>query len=230
MKILTFTKDKSSLKYYLLAALSVAAVYSCKLMDLFIPLFDNIYYGNLVAVFLNISSMILWIAEFLIMFFVCKKLKIQIFSTEKKPQLKLSRLIVLFVLAILPMFIVSAYLNFTVKVVYDFGFKVTILGFWDNATRLIAWAARIVFMLLFIHFMHIAIEKNFKFNKAALNKYFPWGGIFSILIFGIIDFFFFSTNLAWFYLFLTFYYDIIYMLSDRKFLSTYFICYLIWLL
>lgn len=230
MKVITFIKDKSSLKYYLLAAICIVCVYSCKLSELFIPLFDNFYYGNLVTICINISNLIIWLIEFLIMFFVCQKLKIQIFSKEKKPELKLSRLIILFILTIIPMFAVSIYLNFTVKVVYDFGFKVTILGFWDNATRLISWIARIIFMLLFIHFIHIAVEKNIKFDKQFLNKYFPWGGIFSILIFGIIDFFFFSTNLIWFYLFLTFYYDIIYMTSDRKFLSSYVICYLIWLL
>lgn len=230
MKLITFTKDKSSLKYYLLALISVLCVYSCKISELFIPIFDNVYYGNLVNVFINASNLVLWIIEFLVLFFVCKKLGIKIFTQGEKKELSLVRLIILFVAAVLPMFIISAYLGFVVKVVYNLGGKVTIIGLLANLCNMVSWLARMIFITLFINFVHIAIEKNVKFNKEALNKYFPWGAILSLLIFGLLDFFFFTTDLHLFYLLLTFYYGIIYLLSDRKFSSTYIICYLIWLL
>ena len=230
MKIISFTKDKSSIKYYILAAICILCVYSCKISELFIPLFDNVYYGNLVTLFINVSNMLLWIIEFLIMFFVCRKLKIKIFTQGEKKELPLARLIILFVAAVLPMFIISAYIDFTVKVVYNLGGKVTIIGLLSNLCHMLSWLARMLLITLFINFVHIAIEKNVKFSKDALNKYFPWGAILSLICFGIIDFFFFTSNLHWFYLILTFYYGIIYLLSDRKFSSTYIICYLIWLL
>lgn len=230
MKNIQFIKDKSSVKFYILAVICVACVYSCKLTELFIPLFDNVYYGNLVSVFVNASNLFLWLAEFLTMFFVCKKLNIKIFSTEKKPELKLSRLIILFVVAVIPMFAISAYLNFTVKIVYDLGVKVTILGLLGNVSAMLSWLVKMIFIVMFINFIHQAIEKNIVFKSSILNKWFPWGSIFCFLIFGLIDFFFFSTSLAWFYLILTFLYGIIYLLADRKFSSTYVICYLIWLL
>ncbi len=230
MKIITFTKDKSSIKYYILAAICVLAVYSCKISYLFIPLFDNVYYGNLVEMFINISNGLIWLIEFLAIYFTCRKLGIKIFTKpERKKELPLAKLIVLFVVSIVPMLAVSAYLGFVVKLVFNLGGRVTIIGFLANLCNWVSWGSRLVLMTLFIHFVHLAIEKNVKFNKPALNEYFPWGAILSILIFGILDFFFISENLKWFYLILTFYYGIIYLLSGRKFSSTYVINYLIWL-
>lgn len=230
MKFITLTKDKSSLKYYILALICVGCVYSCKISDLFIPLFDNVYYGNLVEVFINLSNFIIWIIEFLAIFFVCKKLNIKIFTEpERKKELSLLRLIIFFVMTIMPMIIISAYLGFTIKLVFNLGGKVTIVGFLANLCNWVSWGSRLVLITLFIHFVHLAIEKNIKFNKPCLNEYFPWGAILSLLIFGLLDFFFISPNLKAFYLFLTFYYGIIYLLSGRKFSSSYVANYLIWL-
>ena len=153
MKIVSFTKDKSSIKYYILAAICILCVYSCKISELFIPLFDNVYYGNLVTLFINVSNMLLWIIEFLIMFFVCRKLKIKIFTQGEKKELPLARLIILFVAAVLPMFIISAYIDFTVKVVYNLGGKVTIIGLLSNLCHMLSWLARMVLITLFINFV-----------------------------------------------------------------------------
>lgn len=231
MKIITFTKDKSSIKYYILALICVLSVYLSKISELFIPLFDNVYYGNLVEMFINISNGLIWLIEFLAIFFVCKKYGIKIFTEpERKKELSFAKLVILFVAAVIPMIIVSAYLGFTVKVVFNLGGKVTIVGFLANLCNWASWASRLLLITLFIHFVHLGIEKNIKFNKSWLNEYFPWGAILCLLIFGLLDFFFISPNLKWFYLFLTFYYGVIYLLSGRKFYSTYVINYLIWLL
>lgn len=225
-----FVKDKSSIKYYILMMITVICVYSCKLTELLIPLFEKVYYGNLVNVFVNVCNLFLWLIEFLIIFFVCKKLGIKIFTTSEKHEMKLSRLIVLFIFAVVPMLVISVYLGFTLKIVYDLGSRVTILGLLGNVANMASWLVRMVFIVMFINFAHLAIEKNITFKAGFLNKYFPWGSILSLLIFGILDFFFISTSLKWFYLVLSFYYGIIYLLSDRKFMPTYLISYLIWLL
>ncbi len=232
MKPITFTKDKSSIKYYLLAIICVACVYSCKIVPLFDPLFERVYYGNLVETFNHIANGVLWLIEFLILFFVCKKLKIEIFSNKetKKQELPLWRLIILYALVIIPMFAVSVYLGFQIKIVYQLGMKVTSFKILENACEIGSWLSRMLFIVLFIHFIHLAVDKNFKFNKSFFNKYFPFGGIFSILIFGLLDFFFFTSFPAWFYLICTFWYGIIYLATNRKFLITYILSLLIWLL
>ena len=119
----------------------------------------------------------------------------------------------MFVAAVVPMIIISVYLSFVIKPLYNLGGRVTIVGFLGNLCNWVSWGSRLALMTLFIHFIHLGIDKNIKFNKAWLSEYFPWGSILCILIFGIIDFFFFSPNLELFYLILTFYYGIIYLLS-----------------
>ncbi len=164
--------------------------------------------------------------------FVCKKLRINIFTLreKRKKELPLWRLILLFVLAIVPMLVVSAFLHFELKIIYLLGIRVTSVGLACNACEILSWTMRILFMVMFIHFIHQGFEINFKFKNDALNKFFPWGAIFCFLIFGLIDFFAFPVDINWFYLIATFWYGIIYLVSDRKFLPTYIISYLIWLL
>lgn len=227
-----FVKDKSSIKYYLLALICVLCVYSCKISELFVPIFNNVYYGNLVKMFVALSNLLIWGIEFLVMFFVCKKLGIKIFTKEelKGKELPLWRLILLFVLVLLPIFIISAYLHFKVKIVYQLGIRVTSVGLACNACEILSWAMRMVFMVLFIHFVHLGIEKNIQIKNEYVSKYFPWGAILSFLVFGLIDFFAFPVDLNWFYLIATFWYGVIYLVAGRKFSSTYILSYIIWLL
>ena len=89
MKIITFTKDKSSIKYYILVLICVLSVYLSKISELFIPLFDNVYYGNLVEMFINISNGLIWLIEFLAIFFVCKKYGIKIFTEPERKKFHL---------------------------------------------------------------------------------------------------------------------------------------------
>ncbi len=227
-----FKKNRSSIKYYILAIICVLCVYSAQISNLFVPIFDNVYYGNLVKMFVSLTNLGIWIIEFIILFFVCKKLRIKIFTPKenKTKELPLWQLILLFVLAILPMFVVSAFLHFELKVIYLLGIRVTSVGLACNACEILSWTMRILFMVLFIHFIHQGLEMNFRFKKEVFNKYFPWGAILCFLVFGLIDFFLFPVDINWFYLLATFWYGIIYLASNRKFLTTYIVSYLIWLL
>ena len=232
MKSIIFLKDKSSIKYYLISLICVLCVYSSLFIKLFSPLFDKIYYGNITQVLINSFTLVLWGIEFIILFFVCKKLNINIFTEKenKKKELPIFRLIILFIFSIIPMLAVSIYLDFTLKIVYELGVKVTVWGFVQNAINMVAWILRMAFITVFINSVHLGLEKNIKFANAKLNKYFPYGAVLWFLIFGLIDFFFLGTNLKAFYLIATLLYGIVYLLADRKFSSTFVISYLIWLL
>jgi len=232
MKGIFFIKDKLSLKYYLISLICVLCVYSSFFIKLFSPLFDKIYYGNITQVLINSFTLVLWGIEFIILFFVCKKLNINIFTSEenKKKELPIFRLVILFIFAIIPMLAVSIYLDFTIKIVYELGVKVTVWGFVQNAINMVAWVLRIAFITIFINSVHLSFEKNIKFTNEKLNKYFPYGAIFCFLIFGLLDFFLLGTNLRAFYLIATLLYGIVYLLADRRFSSTFVISYLIWLL
>ena len=81
---MTFVKDKSCFKYFGLAGLVLLCLYSNVIADLFIPIFDDIYYGNLVDMFVAIVSAIIWGLEIGLLIFGCKKLGIEMFTPKDK--------------------------------------------------------------------------------------------------------------------------------------------------
>ena len=289
-----FVKDKSSIKYWILAGICIICIYSSQISNLFEPIFDNIYYGNLVKLFTSVLSALIWFVEFIIIFFVCKKLNINLFGGERKTynkkvkknkiknknlsetnnslttknvnsvencennlisaskydfsvekrtnedknkynnhagtqygELPIWRVCLLFVACLLPMLVISAYLNFQIKLVYSLGIRVTSVGLVCNVSEILSYLFRILYMMLIIRCVQQAMEINFKFNKKVAI---PWGGIFLFLTVGLIDFLVFPVDLNVFYLINTLWYGVIYLLADKKFSVAYILSYLIWLL
>lgn len=224
---MTFVKDRSCIKYFIISAIILICIYLNILADFFVPIFDNIYYGNLVRMFTAIISAIIWGLEVILITYICKRNHIICYtSTEtKKQSLKLWRIVLLFALTILPMFIISAVLNFKLKIVHSLGVRVTIVGLLCNACEMLAYAVRMLLMIMFISCIQKGFEKIIK-TKITI----PYGAIFAILTFGLIDFFFFNTELAVFYLVVSFLYGIIYIVTQKKFALTWLLCYLIYLL
>ena len=223
---MTLNKNKQCIKYFVLAVIILGCLYSSKIADLFIPLFDNIYYGNLVSMFIAIASAIVWGVEIAIILFVCKKIGIEIFTKQQgKKELPLIRVIILFVLTILPMIVISACIGWKVKIVYALGVKVTTVGLVCNVCEILAYAVRLVLMLMFIVCIQKGCEMLIK-SKFVI----PYGAILALITFGLIDFFALGMDLRAFYLVASFLYGVIYLLADRKFSTTWILSYLIYLL
>lgn len=238
-----FVKSKASIKYWILALVFLGCIYTSYFSRFLEPIFDNIYYGNLVKLFTSITNFFIWLIEFLIIFFVCKKLKIELFSNKetlierkiksikyknaKNNELPLWRVICLFVLTIAPMIIISIYLNFKIKLVYLLGIRVTSVGLACNVAEILSYSMKILLMILIVKCVQTAVDINFELRG---NFQFAWGGLFLFLTVGLIDFFLFPMELRWFYLLCTFLYGVIYLFADKKFSVTYILSYLIWLL
>jgi len=112
-----------------------------------------------------------------------------------------------------------------VKIVYDLGDNVTILGLWINVSKMVIYGSRLFILIMFIS----CIQKAFEF--IIKSKYIiPYGAIFAIITFGLIDFFVFKFEFRVFYLIITFLYGIIYLVAARKVSITWILCYLIYLL
>lgn len=224
--VMTLNKNKQCIKYFVLAVVLLACLYSSKIADLFIPIFDNIYYGNLVSMFVAIASAIIWAIEIAIILFVCKKFGVEIFTKKQdKKELPLIRVILLFVITILPMIVISACIGWKVKIVYALGVKVTTVGLVCNVCEILAYAVRLILMLMFI----VCVQKGFETlinSKVTI----PYGALFALITFGLIDFFVLAMDLRVFYLVVSFLYGVIYLLADRKFSTTWILCYLIYLL
>lgn len=226
-KIMTLVKDKNCIKYFCMAGITLLCLYSNGLAELFVPLFDNIYYGNLVKMFVGLTSAVIWGVEVCIIIFICKKLHIELFTPKqnKGKELPTWKVILLFVLTLLPMIIISAVLNFKLKIVYALGMRITTMGLAGNVAELLAYAVRMLLMLMFISCIQKGFEMIFK------TKYvIPYGAIFAFLTFGLIDFFVLGADLRAFYLMVSLLYGAIYLVADKKFAVTWVLCYLIYLL
>ncbi len=222
-----FVKDKKCIKYFALAGVILVCLYSNVLAKMFNPIFDDIYYGNLVKMFEAIVSAIIWGIEVGLLIFACKKLNIEIFTLKEKKGKEMFnwQVILLFVLTILPMIIVSACINWKVKIVYALGVRVTTVGLACNVCEILAYAVRMVLMVMFIASVQKGFELIFR------TKYIiPYGAILAFLIFGLIDFFALGMDLRSFYLMVSLMYGIIYLVADRRFGITWILCYLIYLL
>ena len=224
---MTITKDKKCIKYFVMACVILACLYSNAVAKVFEPIFDNIYYGNLVDMFTAIISAVIWGIEIGIIIFVCKKIDVKIFALQenKGKELKLWKVIVLFAITVLPMLIISACLSWKVKIVYALGERVTTVGLACNVCEILAYAVRMILMVMFIACIQQGFEILFK------TKYIiPYGAIFALITFGLIDFFVLAMDLRAFYLIVSFLYGVIYIIADKKFATTWILCYLIYLL
>lgn len=224
---MTIIKDKKCIKYFCLAGVILLCLYSNVLAQAFTPIFDNIYYGNLVDMFVAIVSAIIWGIEIGLIVFVCRKLDIQVFTSKERKgrELKTWQVILLFVLTILPMLIISACISWKVKIVYALGVKVTTVGLVCNVCEILAYAVRMVLMVMFIASIQKGCEMVFKTEYII-----PYGAIFAFLTFGLIDFFVLGTDLRAFYLVVSLLYGVIYLMAGKKFATTWVLCYLIYLL
>ena len=220
-------KDKKSIKYFLLSGILLICIYSNVIAKVFNPIFDNIYYGNLTKMFEAVISAIIWGVEIGIIAFVYKKLNLQIFTDKekKKAELQTWQIILLFIITLLPMLIISASIGWKVKIVYALGERVTLIGLLCNACEILAYAVRMVLMIMFI----VSIQKGFE-TIFKTQYLIPYGAIFAFLTFGIIDFFLLTMDLRIFYLIVSLLYGIIYLVADRRFCITWILCYLIYLL
>ena len=224
---MTITKDKKCIKYFCLAGIILLCLYSNILAQLFVPIFDNIYYGNLVNLFVWLASAFIWGVEAIVIIFICKKFDIKIFTPaeHKGKELQTWQVILLYVLTILPMIIISAYLNFKLKIVYALGVKVTTMNLVGNVAEMLSYAVRMVLIVMFIASVQKGFETVFK------SKYIiPYGAIFAFLTFGLIDFLVLGMDLRAFYLCVSLLYGVIYLVANKKFAITWLLCYLIYLL
>lgn len=221
-----FVKNKTSIKYFCFAAIILVCLYSNVLSKFFVPLFDNIYYGNLTNLFIAAINAAIWGLEIWILVVIAKKNSIHFFTEqENKGELKLWKVTMLFVLAIIPMLIISASIGWKVKIVYALGERVTIMTLLCNVGEMLSYSVKMVLMIMFI----ACIQKGFE-GIIKTKFIVPYGAILAILTFGLIDFFFFPVPFNAFYLIMSFLYGLIYLVADKKFALSYLICYLIYLL
>lgn len=223
-----FRKDKDAYKYFLLAAISLICIYTSKLSNLFLPLFSKVYYGNLNGMFLTVATIIIWSFELVAVYFLAKnKFNIYLFNKKGKDVEKpsLLNILITFLLTFIPILIISAMLDWNLKIVDDFGQKIESIKVTSVVSQYAQFLLKILWTTTIISLVQEGMERLIV-TKIRI----PWGGIVLMLTFGIIEVFVFDGKFKLMYLLFNLIFGLIYLLTNKNFTKTYWISYILYIL
>ncbi len=223
-----FRKDKSSILYFILAIVCFLAIISSLSVSLFEPLFRKVNYGQRLPILNATYIFVLWIIEIIAILVISfKTFKIDILGLKRKDKEELSviRILILFLMTLVPIFLISGILGWKLKIVDDLGERIT----GDFLTyQLCEYGKAIPKMFLVTMMIKLSQEA---FDKIFITKYFiPWGGIFTMFTFGLYELLTIHQRFSVLYFFFPLIYGTIYFISKKNFLTTFFLSYLIYLL
>lgn len=147
------------------------------------PLFDKVYYGYLTPMILDVLRMIIYFTIFFVSSNYAKKNFDKIESTPFK-EISTKRVLVLYVLTFLIIFVVTAILNFRLKVVVDLGENVGAIYLYNNIAKIGAGIVRMLLSFLIIRYVDVIFKDVL---KEKIFKYVPVGGIASMLTIGLFE-------------------------------------------
>lgn len=228
VKGIEIKKDKDAYKYFLLAFLSLACIYTSKLSNLFLPLFSKVYYGNLNGMFLAIATIIIWAFELVAVYYFAKnKFGIYLFSKKNKDveTPSLLKVLMTFLITFIPIMIISALLGWNLKIVDDFGQKIESIKVTSVISQYVQFLLKILWTTIIIVLVQEGMEK-IVVTKAKI----PWGGIVLMLTFGILELFLFDGKFKIMYLLFNLIFGVIYLLTNKSFSKTYWISYILYIL
>lgn len=159
----------------------VGLFYLTELLRFADPLFEHIYYGNLVDFFINILKGICYLTiTILAMGYSKKHFKLNNIYDSKK-RLPIKRVFLLYCIVIGIIFIVTASLNFKVKIVVDLGSNITGATLMKNISNIVLGIIRMALVIVVIRhsqeFFELLINKNWAKNV-------PFGGIVAMILIG----------------------------------------------
>ncbi|MBO5973303.1 MAG: hypothetical protein J6Q16_01235 [Clostridia bacterium] len=189
------------------------------------PVFNYIYYGNLNTMFYHLACT-LFILGFFALFH--SRIKNLANFTPFAPiggALPVRRKILLYFMTLIPVFITSAALDFRFKLVYGLGEKVTAMTLLGNGVGYIHTAAKLLCVMYFIVLVEEAFEAIFHSVRPI-----PVGGILAALTFGIGELMFAPSAFTLLYLFLIGYFGVVYILSEKRFVISYVLALIMYIL
>ncbi len=211
---------------FLTAAALIAIVYIARIFHLLEePLFSLVYYGNLNGIFYAGCATILYVGAAIAAHHVAKNcLDYKIFGNKKQP-IGIVRRAIIYSIVLGFALGISIYLDFTLKVVYELGEKITGMQLLSNGLSYIMESAKILLAVCVIALAQEAFDSIFE-TKIPL----PFGGLFLFLTYGVLELIFNYTDFSPIYLIFTFVYGIIYLLTYNRALLTFAVCVILFLL
>lgn len=202
-----------ALRFFLAALLLTVGMYCSELFHLLEkPLFSKVYYGNLNATFFALSATA-YIFIFILFFhrFVKRHLHATPFG-KKDIRMSLGRKGILYLLTVLPVLLTAAMLNFSFKLIYELGERITGMTLLGNAVSYFFAAAKLFGAIYLIFLIERGCDSLFVECPPL-----PLGGFAALLTFGLCELIFTESVFLWLYILLFLYDGILYLVSGRRF-------------
>lgn len=202
------------------AAVTLAVVFLSRLLWLFEPLFDNIYYGKLSSLIYYIILGVLFTVYVLVLnAFIKSKCGVRIFRI-KRSNSDLTRALGTIAVAAATVFIVSAVFKFKLKIQIEMGLGVTLATALTNIAVYIYYALHLWLAFTAATLVQYGMSMLFPAKYSV-----PWGAVLLVAVYGTIELILelYCTDHVYalvYYLF-TYAYAAVYMLTGRSFHVSY---------
>lgn len=197
---------------------------------LFKPLYEKVYYGQADGFFRYGLGIFITVIFIIVMELVVKK-KMKMDYKKEKTILSWPRCCLVFFGSFFFVFLISALIGFEVKPFHDVGNNTTAYNAGIYFTKLGYQSFQLFLAINMIENFQYALDDAIPFKNKKVSKYIPYGGIATMLTYGVYSLCFgVGNSLSVLYLFLVLVYSELYILCDRSITKSFAASLLIFLL
>ncbi|MGM9972102.1 MAG: hypothetical protein ACI35W_06815 [Anaeroplasmataceae bacterium] len=208
------------IKYLILGLAYFLSIPLANIVLVFKPLYNKVYYGQANDIFYyGLSVIVLGVLLILVELLLKPKLGIKLIKS--KEELPIINTILIFSITFIAIFIISAILGFHLKPFYDLGKNTTGFKIIVKAVEILYLVMISAYMVKLIEAFQYTLDNIIPFKKEIINKYFPYGGIATMLTFGIYMIILNFTSLSLLFFFLIIVFGEIYLLAERNFIKAF---------
>ncbi|MCH5165303.1 MAG: hypothetical protein J1G01_02765 [Clostridiales bacterium] len=202
------------------AGVTMAVLLLSRLIWLFEPILDKIYYGTLSEIVYYIILGVLFTGYIVGLHFFIKIMCGERIFIPKKSEMDIPRTLGVIAVAAIAVFFTSAGFKFKLKFQVEMGTGVTMATALTNIAVYFYYAFHLWLGLAAAELVQRAMSKLFPAKFTV-----PWGAIFLVTLYGLLEFIFETTTTShlypWLYYLFTYAYAAIYVLTDNSFHLTY---------
>ncbi|MDE6029032.1 MAG: hypothetical protein K2F90_01770 [Clostridiales bacterium] len=220
------TEKRRAYTMLIAAGITLAVLFLSRLFWLFKPVFDLVYYGTLpIILYYILIGVVFTVFIVLLNHYIKKLCDCRLFLPQKK-RVGVPRTLAVILVGAIAVLCVSAGFKFKVKIQVEMGTGVTM------ATALINLAIYVYYGLhLWLGLAAAALVQRALTILLPTKYSVPWGAIFLVTAFGLIEFaleaWTTTHSYPWLYYILTYAYAVVYELTDHSFHLTYWACVII---
>ncbi len=228
LKSMKFIVSKEKLMYLYFSLSLLVVVLSRKVVLVFQPLYNTISYGQLNDLFENILSAIYIILMGILVIKLFKRFT-NVKLSEKKELLPVKTVLLLTLLTTVPILVISGILGWEVKLIADLGDKFTIRQFVVHVCSLLYIIPKMIFVTFSLAGFQKFFDLSFILEDSKYKQYIPFGSICLFLTFGLSELFLNIHDLSLIYFLMSFYFGVIYLITNKSISKTSFLVLLIYI-